>query len=470
MPSKKHPNKRDAALTPSARVEAYIRAWHRSWRANGGDKKVSPRNAAESLVDVFEKWSSAVQKIGELHWASNCKDNSAASFGTPAEHDPSAEKVRLATISGNSAVVETVISRTYACEYNEYKLKLQKGEWRIASVVKFFDDEKEAAFDPAELEALLKKPTLRAVPPPPEAGDEPNCAVLFKPGQIVKGTLMREPQPVTVRKIGKLSVSSGTIVIRDFSYRPEDARPLSLRVPPGEYDVETCELDHTVAAVRVVFYRKRTGRFTYRRAVTVDGDGSTIGVDCGNVALCDARAYMSRGKRDHERDYEAWSRGYLESGDHLGGTFMKLGGSAAPNAVIVSSGHGDGSYPAFWVFDTKERLVALVVDFLVAAEFLTRTIRIPWKPRVSGLILDETQQGGLSVQVNRTGSVGVVVRGGNVNEIRWLDSAGMTVGSIAEVGSWNSGEEWGWGVDLAKLDKRAAEMELVIHTGFRNTK
>ncbi len=97
-------------------------------------------------------------------------------------------------------------------------------------------------------------------------------------------------------------------------------------------------------------------------------------------------------------------------------TLLKLADSEGFNIVVVGSGHGDGGYPAFWVFGAQDRLISLVVDFQVAAEYLTRRLRIPWKPGVMGIIHDETKSKGPRVRIDREKAV--AIQGGNVQSIR----------------------------------------------------
>lgn len=457
-------------MTPTERVEAYIRDWHQCWLKHGGEGGLDVRASAEFLLSAMEEWARALKKTAGVHWARGCADPSASGFGTPPEHDPTAEKVRRTTVNGAKATVETVRTKGYSPRFSEYELQLERDEWKILKVARFFDEEGEPVLQGVELERLLRRPKLRATLPPLESGDEPNCELLFKSGHRFKGSLMSEEEAVRVRKVDKLSLPNGSMVVRDFGYPPDEARPLSLRVPPGDYEVEVACLNRCIAAVRVVFAKTGRRPFGYRRAVELGSDSSSIGVDAGNVSICDARAFLSRTKRQHERDYEAWCETSLGSGRRArGAVFLKLGDAKTHNAVVVHSGHGDGGYPAYWVFDSTKKLIALVVDFLVAAEFLSRTLKVPWPAGATGEIFSEKKSGGVRVRVDRANAPGVVVSGGSVNELRWVDRSGTLVGTNREGGSWSSGDEHGWHVDLNKLDQLAAEMEIVLYTGYRNT-
>ncbi len=447
-------------MTPAEkRVEAYIRDWHQRWVECGGEEVCGTVSSS-----VMERWKAAIDGLAKEHWTDEIRPDLGYGFGRPPEHDPANEKIRRAKVEGDEAVVETKVSEFHSSHYFEYRLKHQPESWRISSMTRFYQDEHVPSFAPEELNHLLEQPISDAPLLPPDDGDEPNCDVLFKEGHIIGGTLMRKPDAVRVRKVGRLSLPSGTIVVRDFGDLPEDARPLSLRVPAGEYDVEVCLLDRHVAASRILFNDSKAEPFSFWRAVTVDGDDSIIGVDGGNVAICDARAFMQRSKREHTRDYEAFcQRGLSSSGNEPPVSFMKLSRSEKFTAVISQSGHGDGGYPAFWVFDSQKRLVALVVDFLVAAEFLHRSVRLPWVPGQSGVIFQEP---GVCVSVDP--SQGIQVVGGRLSDIRWLDSAGQIVTSIQQMGSSHSGDEYWYYTDFSGPEAEATELEMQFDTGYRN--
>jgi hypothetical protein len=456
-------------MTPSERVESYIRDWHECWLRHGGDRWLDWRAGAEVLHSAMECWATDLRKSAGFHWVNGSEDPSASGFGTPPEHDPADEMVRRVFATGSKTVVETVRSENHSPRFREYVLKREHGEWKISKVLSFFGEEGKPVLKDAALEKLLRRPRLRVALPAPERGDTPNCELLFKAGHRFKGSLMSEAEAVRVKSVGKLSLPSGCIVVRDFGYPPDEAKPLSLRVPPGDYAVEVACLSRCIAAVRVVFAKNGRGPFEYRQAVTLGSRCSRVGVDGGNVSISDARAFLSRTKRQHERDYEAWCETSLRRGAKENGAVrLHLGETKFHNAVVVDSGHGDGGYPAFWMFDSSKKLIALVVDFLVAAQFQSQTIRIPWPAGASGEIFNEPKRNGLRVRIDRTNTPSVVASRACVEEIRWVNRDGALVGTNREGGSWSSGNENGWYVDLNKLDHLATEVEIVLYAGFRN--
>lgn len=449
-------------MKPEERVEAFIRDWHKCWLKQGNGSPPTPTMMMN--MAFLMQWETAIAEIGVVHWIDSSGNSSG--FSIPPEHDPEVEKVVTVAVNDDAAKVETKRKDDSFPKFTEYSLVRERDTWKISSKLDFYDEETASAFNAIDLESWLAKASESCNPPPSEAGDSPNCNILFKAGQVLKGDAMSAPAAVEIRRAGSISLPSGSLVVRDFSYSPEDARPLSLKVAPGEYEVEVAILENTIAAVRVLIDPSGQEPFFYRRAVTVDGDSSTIGVDAGNVCLCDARAFMSGTKRGHERDYNAWVNSTMRRTKRDDISSLKLNGSANPNAVVVGSGHGDGGYPAFWMFDTRGKPVALIVDFQIAAEFLTRKVRVQWTAGVSGIVLDETKSGGPRVRISVDD--GVAVSGASVKIIRWLDRIGTVVGDNSSVGSWDSGKESGWYVELAKFTHSAVEMELEYYTGYRN--
>lgn len=427
---------------------------------------MSAASLSASFIGRMEKWEKSIRALAQKHWSSTDGDSSGSSFGYPPDHDPDAERIIKHQIGGDTAIVETEIKKQSYPTFYEYRLKLVNGDWRIESNAMFFDREDEV-LDEKKTRSLLEKTSFAPKLPPHDEGDEPNCEVLFEEGKVVKGTLMQKAEPIKVVKAGKLSLPSGMIIARDFGYAPDDAVPLSLRVKPGEYEVDACMLEGRVAAIRVVFGKSDKKPFHYRQAITVDNGSSVIGVDAGNVAICDALSFMQRSKRNHEREYQDWVKITTARTQSLPDiTFLKLGASESNTAVVSGSGYGDGGYPSYWVFDADNELVAFIIDFQIAAEQLYRSVKVPWVSGCNGVI---HQEDGLSVEVIRGSSIKVT--GEQISEVRWLDSAGAVVFSGDQSShSISSDNENTFGVDSTKLDGKASQMEILIYTGFRNNR
>ena len=461
-------------LTPKERVQAYIRDWHEAWKECGSGQVPS------GDFEFFERWRKALHaKVGHHVIVAERVVDGLSSYGTPPEHDPAVETVRKETEHATTVRIETVVT-DFGGNYFEYELLIEQGEWRINKVTKFFHDEGEMAFSSSALEQLLAASSLDADLPALPPGDSPNCDLLFHDGVTLSvedwwnswpGSLSTiKTYQITVKKVGILSLPSGKIVVRDFGYWLEDARPLARSVHPGDYPVEICEADGTCAAVRIVFHPNAKGPFTFHPALDVDDSDrgrGTIGVDGGRAAICDAEAFLRRTKREHERDgIELISK--LSEQTYPNSVFLNLCGSIKPNAVDFRSGHGDGSYPCYWVVDTAGQTIALVLDFLVVAQFLKRTMKKPWSRELSGVIFEHStaESKMVTVSVDRVSeSISVM---GDLELIRWLDQEGKWIADTNGLGYSSSGDERRWRISFSQLDAAAAWFEVVSRAGYRN--
>jgi hypothetical protein len=131
-------------------------------------------------------------------------------------------------------------------------------------------------------------------------------------------------------------------------------------VPPGRYRVEACVVvvggnaaHERVAGVRVVFSEAAVAAW---HPANIKDSGHVIGVDAGNVAIFDGGNYVGLNKRKKEDLYN-------EAIERLPMTSMTM--KDAGDAVMVSSGWGDGGYPAYWGVDATGAVAVLVVDFCV---------------------------------------------------------------------------------------------------------
>ena len=83
----------------------------------------------------------------------------------------------------------------------------------------------------------------------------------------------------------------------------------------------------------------------------------------------------------------------------------------------VTSGFGDGAYPAFWGLSKDGTLVDLVVDFLVAVEDVTSTVTLPLQPGP----VDDPGLAGLDFEVTESGFMHREGDGTHVRDVVVLD-------------------------------------------------
>jgi hypothetical protein len=451
-------------MSPEDRVAAYIADWYKCWQANVDSFNLSFGGPADSSA-AFDQWHRGLREVEERHWIAGAHGNGGGSFGGTADHDPEVETIIRSEIDADKAVVDTEKSGFAYPRFEEYLLeKTPAGDWRIASVIGFYDPDTSPPFTEAQRQALLEQTSrtasLEAIP----ARHSPNCAAMFEEGRLVKGSSMREPDRVVVEMVGKISIASGALIIRDLGYDPPDALPLSLRVAPGVYPVEVSRVGRRIAAVRIVFNEADGGPSIYRLASTVAEGSANVGVDAGNVALADADAYLRLTNRSHARVYDAFSKSGRDP------FWAQLSGAAhgEHDCVVVSSGYGDGCYPAYWVLNSQEQPVAVVVDFLVMAENLTQKIRLPWTSGCDGeLASAELTERGVKITVERRANE-LVACGPDLDTIHFLSPDGEAVWRGEDSTRSVGGDQTHWNLDLKAIDQRASHLEVSLHNGYRN--
>ena len=194
------------------------------------------------------------------------------------------------------------------------------------------------------------------------------------------------PRPLSVMRIGTVSVRSGHLIAGDAGMAFEMAEPFVRHVPPGEYDVlvsiwglfgrgdsPSDGMGDAPRAAHLALVLSRERPFQYEFASTgskpldwapTDAfDG--FGVDVGGVGLLDVA--------DLER-FRSFSENsdFLEIADHTLRRHPEWGGIAGCVSVptdppmivpMCDSGWGDGSYFSYWGLNATGVPVALIVDF-----------------------------------------------------------------------------------------------------------
>jgi hypothetical protein len=161
---------------------------------------------------------------------------------------------------------------------------------------------------------------------------------------------------------GRLALPSGQIVLDGY---PNDRSPvLRLRVPPGAYPafvtLARSQRGHAgserVALATLAVSRRRPVRWRRIGGVGVDGGVAAFtsreGADIlGGAALSDPDSEY------FERSFDS-----LTAHDH---TVTELPVGDGLNQILFSTGAGDGGYPLLAGFDSEDRPVRFVADFLL---------------------------------------------------------------------------------------------------------
>jgi Protein of unknown function (DUF4241) len=140
-------------------------------------------------------------------------------------------------------------------------------------------------------------------------------------------------------------------------------------VRAGTYRVEVSTVAGTNVALRLLI--SEAPAVSWHPAEVARGS-NIIGVDAGNVAILDLATLVSCGAQQVEELFQEQSLRLLEGA----GTVFSLTGDVS-DAVMVTSGHGDGAYPCYWGVAEDGTIASLVVDFLVLAEDRVRVIAVP---------------------------------------------------------------------------------------------
>lgn len=185
-----------------------------------------------------------------------------------------------------------------------------------------------------------------------------------------------------LREVGRLKVPSGRIVVCDPLVDPR-AEAVDRTVAPGAYPVVVSIAhleggDQRIAGALLHFSDERV--VEWHLAVPgaavplVEEEPELVGlpVDSGTagfLSLEAAAAMMERLEAESsfsDRIVEALGRTYRDTREWAD---VEVGGEPALNAVIFSSGFGDGVYLSVWGLDADGRPVYLIADFgLVGAE------------------------------------------------------------------------------------------------------
>lgn len=235
----------------------------------------------------------------------------------------------------------------------------------------------------AALAALFPTPSAIAAP-----GDPPPYVAVFEKaftsGFTVETNEKRDGKTVTEKvpfrtvDAGTLKVPSGRICVADPFIALSVAKPLKQAVPAGAYPVRLAVAGFPKGGLRVAFARvdfKEAKIARWSMAVHEGQDLATLkddeifgyGVDAGTGSFFDPLA-TEAAARVLGRNPDAWEDWQTEgeaNGPQVIGPYQFLldlpFGDA--NAIMFSSGWGDGFYASWFGYDAKSNVAALVTDF-----------------------------------------------------------------------------------------------------------
>ncbi len=259
-------------------------------------------------------------------------------------HDPDDEDVTSVVVTGPTASVRTSLLSSQSERYYEYRLTRVAGAWRIERLLMAMDPPTAPVMDPDKHAELLAEVSAETVVMDPSSGSGRDLAALFAP-------------PFTVAGLGSIR-TSGVMAVHDLGWVHADLTPFEQRVPPGTYPVSVARrADGTNLALRLELAHLPASRWIEADRVGTD---NTVIVDAGNVALLDFVTMPTCRSEWLEELYQD-----RIAGDQWpSGAVFSVSGDG-DDAAFVTSGYGDGSYPAYWGVADDGTITDLVVDFLV---------------------------------------------------------------------------------------------------------
>jgi len=366
-----------------ARVEAFIADFHAAWERAG-----KPTNAS-NISQVFEAWTGELATLVDEHFTSGASTGGEGSLSSSAARDPSRETITEVEVDAHGATVRSVLADGSMPNYYEYRLVRDDEQWRICRLLHFFDPPGAPLVDSAEAEAMLSAASMEAALPELPADVELDVASLFAHGRQVAP--FDEPVSLEVVHLGDVTCESGVLTVRDFGYGAFGLAPLARQLPAGTYRAEVSRAAGTNVALRLLISEAPAVSW---HPAEMAGESNVIGVDAGNVAILDLANLVSCDAQHVEALFQAHSSKLFDAA----GTVFSLAGDVN-DAVMVTSGFGDGAYPCYWGVAEDGTIASLVVDFLVLIEDRVRVITVPWQlgqvtiPELADHELDVTAHG-----------------------------------------------------------------------------
>lgn len=375
------------------RIDAFVADFHSRWQRSGK----SPGMFSFDL-GAFETWAAELAELVATHCTPGVRTGQEGALSSSPAHDPAAEQITDLEVGENTATVRSVIQAAGSTPYYyEYQLLRANGDWKISHISTFLDPPGKPLVDPARADALLQSATVEAALP-----DLPEHIELDIPGLFTAGRMVApfgEPAPLEVVHLGKITCASGVLTVLDFGFVDAHFIPLARRITPGTYAIEVATVAGMTVAVRLLL--SEAPAVSWHRAEFTDGTDN-VGVDAGNVAVLDVGSLvLCQAQR-----VKGMFQEHVERLTETPGTMFSLAGEVV-DAVMVTSGYGDGAYPCYWGLAADRTLTSLVVDFQVLAENILRTSSVPFQPgpvstpELAGHELQITAKGGSFVVSNR---------------------------------------------------------------------
>jgi hypothetical protein len=406
------------------------------------------------VPDPFEAWRGELAQLVDAHFTAGASTGDEGSLSGQPSHDPTLETITDVEVGGEQATVRSVLENGSVPTYYEYRLVHADGQWRIRELLRFLEPPGSPLVPSAEAAALLDAATYDVALPERPADLELDLPSLFAEGRLVSP--FGETVPLEVARLGEVTCRSGVLTVRDFGYGGFDLAPLARRVPAGTYRAEVSSAAGTNVALRLLLSDAPV--VSWHPAETPDGS-NVVGVDAGNVAIADL-ATLVRCEAQHVEEL------FLRESDRmLTGTVFSLTGEVN-DAVMVTSGYGDGAYPVYWGVADDGSIASLVVDFVVLVEEIVRVVAVPWQVGP----VNSPELAGHDVAIAAEGEAFVISRRGHqITKLRVLSPDGTVLVDGDRLGLTQIGNQNFQTWRPRTPPPPGATLEFTVHGGYRHT-
>ena len=313
-------------------VKAFVADFHEAWKRAG------------RVGGSFEEWDSELAALASDYFVGGSAVGDEGALSSNPSHDPEDEDVTSVVVTGDAASVRTSLLSSQSESYYEYRLTRVAGAWRIERLLMTIHPPTAPVIGPARHAELLAQVSAETVVRHSSGGPGKDLAALFAP-------------PFTVARLGSIK-TSGVIAVHDFGWVNFDLAPFEQRVPPGNYQVSVARRAGGMnMALRLQLADLPPSRWIEAERVGFD---NIISVDAGNVALLDFVTMPPCRNEWLEELYQD----RIAADQWPSGTVFSVSGDV-DDAAFVTSGYGDGAYPAYWGVASDGTITDLVVDFLV---------------------------------------------------------------------------------------------------------
>lgn len=344
----------DALRAAEERVQEFMAEFDAQWRiAAPVFEERDPNHPGKG----FELWGSLMAETTRAHFVDTAAVNLGSSFSRPAEYGPDTLTLMRSEMVGDTVYVLTQ-STSALQTMQEFAVREQAGQWRIAAIASHHGDPAEPYID----SSVAAERTVDCAPDAPFAEMPPAEARLDERRMFTERTVVHpedeETSEARIERVGTLRTRSGVLSVVDFGYDNNSAWPLARTVPPGAYLVERVIGFGRNAAVRVLFSDAEPVAW---HPASIPGSGHVIGVDAGCVCVVDYPAYAAMPRRTKASVFKEFAAGQRP-------VAVELPLGADDTGIAVDSGYGDGSYPVYWGTDAEGRVAQLVIDFMVLVD------------------------------------------------------------------------------------------------------